>query len=320
MKKIYKLTVAFAAILCIVNMLFVSAAKSAGAQLTGPENVFPKNEIEVVIKADCRNASGFTGKLTYDYSRLTFKGISSDVPGWTFKYNEEEEDKNIYFVLLDETGSNPLKESADLITLTFSTEYALVGDNVVVNALDLKCSSGNGTVALSDMVFKKKVVDYPQDDGGWSDTGIKNSDGNQGDDSETDPLDAIRLKSLEVKGSKLKPDFDPDTKNYEISIARKTKKLEITAEPMEPTSTVTVSGDTLTNGNKNITKIVVTAQNGSVRTYKIYSVREKADSSVDIGNSGKNLTVLMCVGFGLAAVLIATVITVIILKKKRKKA
>lgn len=89
---------------------------------------------------------------------------------------------------------------------------------------------------------------------------------------------------------------------------------------MEPTSTVTVSGDTLTNGNKNITKIVVTAQNGSVRTYKIYSVREKADSSVDIGNSGKNLTVLMWVGFGLAAVLIAAVITVIILKKKRKKA
>lgn len=320
MKRLYKFTVAFISILCIANMLFVSAAKSGSAQLAGPENVYTKNEIEVVLRASCNNAKGFTGEFTYDYSRLTLKEISSDVSGWTFKYSEDADEKNIYFVLIDETGKKALKGESDLITLTFSTEYALVGDDVVVNALNLKYSAGNGTVALSDVSFKKRVIDYPADDGGRNDSGTVAPDENQSSDAETDPLDAIRLKSLEVKGIKLEPDFEPDTKNYQVNIPKDTKQLEITAEPMDPTSAVTISGDTLTSGNKNITKITVTAQNGSVRTYKIYSLREAAGTPADEKPESKINAVILWAALGLAIVLIAVLIVVIVLRKKRKTA
>ena len=89
---------------------------------------------------------------------------------------------------------------------------------------------------------------------------------------------------------------------------------------MNPDSTVTIKDNELTYPVKNITKIVVEAQNGSKRTYKIYSMR-------DVENQGANgvgggLAVwqwIAIIGGSLFLAATVFIIVLLILKKKKNK-
>lgn len=91
------------------------------------------------------------------------------------------------------------------------------------------------------------------------------------------------LKSLEVEGHQISPKFDKETNEYTIELASGTDLINIKASSEHSKATITGTGEKrLTEGVNNI-DIIVTAENGSKRTYKIKAiVKEKDPIIVDI--------------------------------------
>lgn len=87
------------------------------------------------------------------------------------------------------------------------------------------------------------------------------------------------LVKLEVKPEGLTPEFKKDVTDYTIKVPNSIEKLDIIAEAEDSKSKVEISGnDKLVEGD-NIVKILVTAEDGTTRTYIITATREKTVQS-----------------------------------------
>lgn len=87
------------------------------------------------------------------------------------------------------------------------------------------------------------------------------------------------LAKLEVKLEGLTPEFKKDVTDYTIKVPNSIEKLDIIAEAEDSKSKVEISGnDKLVEGD-NIVKILVTAEDGTTRTYIITATREKTVQS-----------------------------------------
>ena len=93
------------------------------------------------------------------------------------------------------------------------------------------------------------------------------------------PSGDFTLKSLRVRGFAIsqKDDhtkgFDPEVKAYVVTVPFSVEKLNVEAVATHKKATVKISEEKLEYVGTNITKILVTAENGSKRTYKIYTTR-----------------------------------------------
>lgn len=82
------------------------------------------------------------------------------------------------------------------------------------------------------------------------------------------------LATLEIEGQQLTPVFNPETDSYDLTVPKKTKKVKINATPIAATSTVAGTGKVKLVRGENEVKITCTAENGAIRTYTIYIVRQ----------------------------------------------
>ncbi len=89
-----------------------------------------------------------------------------------------------------------------------------------------------------------------------------------------DPLPSNNnLKSLDVDPGSLSPAFSAGQTSYAVAVAEGISKLTVSATPADSLAKVAVSGNTnLQDGDNKIT-VVVTAQNGSKKTYTITATR-----------------------------------------------
>jgi hypothetical protein len=82
------------------------------------------------------------------------------------------------------------------------------------------------------------------------------------------------LASLAVDQGTLRPSFSPGTQNYTLPVAMGVSEINITAKAEDSKAlSVQVSGNTGLRDGANTIKIVVTAQNGSTKTYTITANR-----------------------------------------------
>ena len=77
------------------------------------------------------------------------------------------------------------------------------------------------------------------------------------------------LINLQIDGYKLTPEFDKQTLEYTIDGDIKTNEININATPSNEKATINGAGIVKIEENKNEYRIDVTAENGSVRNYKI---------------------------------------------------
>lgn len=82
------------------------------------------------------------------------------------------------------------------------------------------------------------------------------------------------LASLEIEGQQLLPVFNPGTETYDLTVPKKVKKVKISATAIAATSKIAGTGKVKLKRGKNEVKITCTAENGAVKTYTIYIVRE----------------------------------------------
>ena len=91
------------------------------------------------------------------------------------------------------------------------------------------------------------------------------------------------LSKLEVKNGSnimsITPVFNKDTLEYTANVEEGTSRLQIIAEPEESLSTVTGTGYVTVNSGENTYNIVVTAEDGSTKTYVLKVNRPKSSNN-----------------------------------------
>lgn len=77
------------------------------------------------------------------------------------------------------------------------------------------------------------------------------------------------LASLTVSAGELTPAFDPSVTDYTLSLPLNSDKLTLTAAPSDSKAKVQGDGEVALQGGVNALSVLVTAENGDVRTYTI---------------------------------------------------
>ena len=85
------------------------------------------------------------------------------------------------------------------------------------------------------------------------------------------------LKSLNISGVDLRPEFNKDTLEYNVTLSNDTNTIRIEAEANDSKSTVSGTGEVEVKEGQNTINIVVKAENSSTRTYIINAYVEEAE-------------------------------------------
>lgn len=98
------------------------------------------------------------------------------------------------------------------------------------------------------------------------------------------------LKSLGVEGYELSPAFDKNTLEYTATVPSTVDKINITAAKEDGTASIDGAGEKEVKEGANPFEIVVTAQNGSTKTYKlVVTVEDINPIEVKIGGKTYNV-------------------------------
>lgn len=187
-----------------------------------------------------------------------------------------------------------ISHDSSFLSLESGEEYqADVGDgNSSTKAYTLKYKAiANGSTTIK--VTSSRILDFDSEKEVTSDKGsltinIGTASSNSKEDNKSSDNS---LKSLSVDGYSLNPEFNKDTLEYSLDLKEDVRKIKVNAEKNDDKATITGGGEIDVNEGQNTISIVVTAENGSSRTYKINAfVSEKSPISVKINK--KEYTVL----------------------------
>lgn len=99
------------------------------------------------------------------------------------------------------------------------------------------------------------------------------------------------LASLTVSAGELAPAFDPAITDYTLSLPLRTNKITFTATPSDSKATVQGDGEVALQGGENKVAVVVTAEDGSAKTYNI-TVKVAREPTVFFSLNGESLGVM----------------------------
>lgn len=93
------------------------------------------------------------------------------------------------------------------------------------------------------------------------------------------------LKSLSIDSYELTPSFDKEILEYTVELEPGTEKIIVNATLEDNTSSIKGIGEVSVSEGNNIINVVVTAENGNEKTYKIFAnVEEKNPIEIEINN------------------------------------
>ena len=99
------------------------------------------------------------------------------------------------------------------------------------------------------------------------------------------------LAALTVSAGELAPAFDPTITDYTLSLPLRTNKITFTATPSDSKATVQGDGEVALRGGENKVAVVVTAEDGSAKTYNI-TVKVAREPTVFFSLNGESLGVM----------------------------
>ena len=344
MKKI--ITLLLTLVLLVTPVLSLAAAPATASFIEGPTSVELGKEFEVTYYLQGDEVRAASGLVSFNTSRLEVLSVDLDVAGWILE--SENVDDGLLFVVANENGDTVINEKTAVFTITFIASRDKGLEKFSVKEQNV-ANGKAAAVALEDTVYvseeeaEKPETSEPEtstpagEDNSGNQGGQSNQGGNQGGQTNQGGVNVVppvtegpsadfTLKNLSVKGQKLlqkdtnKEGFDAEVKNYVLTVPFSVEKLDVEFEANDGKATVEVSDTDLKYVGTNITKIVVTAENGSKRTYKIYTTRlapEKDDANTNDGaQQGINWMLIAIIGGGV--LLLAIIVLIIILLAKKK--
>lgn len=185
-------------------------------------------------------------------------------------------------------SANLTLESGDLAPMGF------VGDNRTNQLVFRANDTGTGSVWISAGSYCVSGVDY--DASGSASVSIVSA--SEPDDSEPDYTPSTpgksgnnALASLTVSAGELAPAFDPTITDYTLSLPLRTNKITFTATPSDSKATVQGNGEVALRSGENKVAVVVTAEDGSAKTYNI-TVKVAREPTVFFSLNGESLGVM----------------------------
>lgn len=99
------------------------------------------------------------------------------------------------------------------------------------------------------------------------------------------------LASLGVEGKEITPGFSPDTLEYSVEMDPETTKVNVTGSVADGSASVVGLGEREVTDGDNRLEVVVTAQNGTTKTY-VLNVKVKEYNPIEVEIDSKKYTVI----------------------------
>lgn len=95
-----------------------------------------------------------------------------------------------------------------------------------------------------------------------------------------------KLSSLEAEGYALTPTFNTDTESYDVIVNPSVEQISVKASAMDSKASVSGTGIVNLQSGSNTIEVNVTAENGSIRTYRLNVVRQSDAPAVSVTDTG----------------------------------
>ncbi len=288
-------------IIGIISILFTGSvldvrAGTVNFSIQGSNTVSVNNNIELTVRA--ADITGFNGGLataqgdiSYDNNYLEYVKYQDSSPSLTVSFGSTTK----RFVALGMNGE-AIKSSEDIITLTFRAKQVgstTVGiNNMVVG--DVKAISHSANVSVKNItIVDEKKEDNSNDNNDKKDTSSnkgnnsgskKNNSSNSNKNNSNNSTASNKssnnlLDSLTINNAKMSPTFSKDVTSYSITVPKDVNKLDLDYKLSDSKASVKVVGnDNLKSNKNNVVEIIVTAEDGSTKTYTL-NVSFSSDSS-----------------------------------------
>ena len=235
---------------------------------------------DVNVRSGPSTSSSSLGSL-YKNKSTTRTGIGSN--GWSrVRYNG-----GIAYIKSDYLTTTKPKEE-EIFTDANETVYATTDVNV-------RKGPSTSDATLGRLEKGKSVIRTGVGNSGWSRvtynnaTAYINSDyltttapENAEKEEKTENTSNANLKSLQVVGETLVPEFLPNVTSYTMKVSKDTQKLEVKAEAETAKATVSIKGNEELKDGENIITISVSAEDGTVKIYEI-KVEKASTTAATLG-------------------------------------
>jgi len=229
----------YAILVTLTVSTFATPVYAATLSLGGNSSVTAGSYINISIVAGA-GTLGAEGTISYDAGKLTFVSSSAG-SGWTANYADATRRFVVY-----RTNSDPA--AGTTMTLKFQAKSGASGSTTITASSVIVEPAGTTSTS------KTITINQP------TTPVVLNSDST--------------LKSLSVAEGSLTPAFATATTSYSLSVSPETEQITVNAVQNNAKASVSVAGYTLVQGQTTPVNVVVTAENGTTKTYTIQVTRE----------------------------------------------
>jgi len=277
-KKIITSSLAACALIVLLIAQTVFAAGTATENITAPSSVINGNNVTIVVSVSNIVGPGggvvsnYQGSFVYDPAYFNFVSFSSNAP-FNISYNSTS----------GIVGGFDMTGGANSISGTSSNLYTLVLQAKQVGTTTVSTSNG----AMGDLNADKLTLTAatPRT---INITAAPTLSSNN------------FLSALSVSGYTISPTFEKNTTSYTLTVPNSASSVTINATKEDASASVTGTGSKALNVGSNTANIVVTAEDGSQRTYTINIVREAATPPPPTQSSDATLKSLSVSGYSLS--------------------
>ena len=246
---------------CVVN------AASANVSISAPSSVYVGDTVKVSVTLSSSNSLGsWNYNISYDDSKLQYVSTTANAAGSVADYVAGDGKKSV-------TYSWTYKA-----TSTGTASFSVSG--IDVYGFDESQMSISGSTKKTIEVKKPNSVSGGGSNNGGGNTNKPSNDYKYSDNN--------NLSSLNVEGFEF--EFDKNKTDYSISVPNDTKSVKIGATAEDGKARVNGIGDFEVKEGDNLIEVVVTAENGDKKTYKLnVVVVEATPIEVKVGDTTYNV-------------------------------
>ena len=259
MKKLFK---AFVTLLTFVCFITIVNASDVSTTLSGKTEIYKEGEVTITLAVNGTNIWGLIGELKYDESKL--KLVKSEgLNGFNATVGKK--------IVLDSASGKDGK--FNIITLTFKpTSSFNAGESTKVSVENVSASSDSMIMSADNASTTIKVLE------------AKSSNN--------------YLSELTIDGKKIDGFKKSDT-SYKLVVENSTDSIKIAAKAEDSKASIKGIGTKKLSVYSNSYSVVVTAENGSSKTYKITVIRKDSEGREKALSSDNTLSKLEVVGYSI---------------------
>ena len=310
MKRILSILLTLFLVLSIDNVY----ASSFSPKITG-NDTFEKditlnlqvNSLSGFDTSACKGLCGLTGKLEYDSSKIELSSIKA-LQGFDLTQGKQ-------IVLYKTTG---VKSGTKILEMKFKNKSLKKDEKTTIKFTSIVGSDGDNDIKASDATKTIKLVVKTS-------TSTSTSTTKKNTTVKTTPKPTVKpvtkSSNNNIKGITLSTgniDFKEDILTYDVTVANDVKTITIDTTLSDSKATITNLGVYELQEGNNPIELVVTAEDGSTKTYTINVYRDKevlVDNN-EVVKKPEEKTNNYLVEIILALIVIGIGIVVIVTKKK----